>query len=291
VSWHTALRLGRISNLPTVWTNVLAGLVLAGGQATHIRTLPLLAAMSLFYVGGMYLNDAFDADIDARERPERPIPSGLVSRGSVYAAGFAMLAVGELLLLWIGILLPDGTGPWPGVGGAGLAAAIVLYNRNHKDNPLSPLVMGVCRMLVYVIAGMCVASLPGPALVTGAVLVLAYLIGLTYAAKQENIGRVANMWPLAFLAAPLAYGLLTVGGAPLSGIALLALAAWTGWCVFLFARHGPGDIPRGVVGLIAGISLVDAWLIASTGAPAIAAIACVGGFVLTLILQRFVPGT
>jgi 4-hydroxybenzoate polyprenyltransferase len=61
--------------------------------------------------------------------------------------------------------------------------------------------------------------------------------------------------------------------------------------VFLFVRHGPGDIPRGVVGLIAGISLVDAWLIATTGAPVIVAIACVGGFVLTLILQRFVPGT
>jgi hypothetical protein len=291
VNWHTALRLGRVSNLPTVWTNVLAGLVLAGGQATHIRTLPLLVAMSLFYVGGMYLNDAFDADIDARERPERPVPSGAVSRGTVFAAGFAMLAAGELLLLWIGLLLPDGTGLWPATGGAALAAAIVFYNWNHKDNPLSPLVMGVCRMLVYVIAAMCVASRPGAAVVIGAVLVLVYLIGLTYAAKQENLGRVANMWPLAFLAAPVAYGLLTAGDAPLSGIALLALAVWTGWCVFLFVRHGPGDIPRGVVGLIAGISLVDAWLISTTGAPVIVAIACVGGFVLTLILQRFVPGT
>ena len=32
----------------------------------------------MFYIGGMYLNDAFDRDIDARERPERPIPSGHV---------------------------------------------------------------------------------------------------------------------------------------------------------------------------------------------------------------------
>ncbi len=28
----TLLRLGRVSNLPTVWTNVLAGAVLAGGD-------------------------------------------------------------------------------------------------------------------------------------------------------------------------------------------------------------------------------------------------------------------
>ena len=50
------LRLGRVSNLPTVWTNLLAAVVLAGGAVSDGRILPLLAAMSLFYIGGMYLN-------------------------------------------------------------------------------------------------------------------------------------------------------------------------------------------------------------------------------------------
>ena len=68
-----ALRLGRVSNLPTVWTNALAGLVLAGQAGWDPRIPPLLLALSLFYVAGMYLNDAFDREIDARERPERPI--------------------------------------------------------------------------------------------------------------------------------------------------------------------------------------------------------------------------
>ena len=77
------LRLGRVSNLPTVWSNVLAALALSGGlsQAAGIPALHvalLAAAFSLFYVGGMYLNDAFDRHIDARERPQRPIPSGQV---------------------------------------------------------------------------------------------------------------------------------------------------------------------------------------------------------------------
>ena len=61
-----ALRLGRVSNLPTVWTNALAGIVLAGGHVADRRTLPLIVAFSLFYVAGMYLNDAYDAGIDAR---------------------------------------------------------------------------------------------------------------------------------------------------------------------------------------------------------------------------------
>jgi len=46
-----------VSNLPTVWTNVLAGTVLAGGAWQSGRMGIVLIAMSLMYVGGMYLND------------------------------------------------------------------------------------------------------------------------------------------------------------------------------------------------------------------------------------------
>ena len=74
MSLSIALNLGRISNLPTVWSNVLAGMVMAGGALDH-RFIPAGLSLSLFYVGGMYLNDAFDRGIDAIERPERPIPA------------------------------------------------------------------------------------------------------------------------------------------------------------------------------------------------------------------------
>ena len=62
----TFLRLGRVSNLPTVWSNALAGAALAGAWPPDGRLVPLLAAMTLAYTGGMFLNDAFDRDIDAR---------------------------------------------------------------------------------------------------------------------------------------------------------------------------------------------------------------------------------
>jgi 4-hydroxybenzoate polyprenyltransferase len=88
VSFRTVLRLGRVSNLPTVWTNALAGAVLAAGvsfAAWPVVTAAL--ALSLFYVGGMWLNDGFDAEVDARERPERPIPAGEIGRGRFSPAG------------------------------------------------------------------------------------------------------------------------------------------------------------------------------------------------------------
>ena len=90
MNWRVALRLGRVSNLPTVWTNTLTGIVLAGGSVADAPTVPLVLALSLFYVAGMYLNDAYDAEVDARERPERPIPAGQVGAETVFAVGFGL---------------------------------------------------------------------------------------------------------------------------------------------------------------------------------------------------------
>jgi 4-hydroxybenzoate polyprenyltransferase len=284
-----ALRLGRVSNLPTVWTNTLAGIVLAGGHVADRRTLPLIAAFSLFYVSGMYLNDAYDAEIDARERPERPIPSGRANVETVFTSGFVMMALGLALLVWTGYR-GAGTGLGAVMGGLGLGAAIVLYNRRHKDNPLSPVLMGICRVLVYVTAGLAVASELPSALWTGAFLLLCYLIGLTYVAKQETLGEVRNLWPLLFLSAPLVYALAGALDSPTAAILAVAFVLWVGIALWFLWRRQPGDVPRAVVSLIAGISLLDAVLIAGAGASSIAWLA-VAGFVLTLALQRFVPGT
>jgi 4-hydroxybenzoate polyprenyltransferase len=290
MSWQVALRLGRVSNLPTVWTNTATGIVLAGGAVGSPATLPLLLALSLFYVGGMYLNDAFDARIDAIERPERPIPSRVISARAVFAAGFAMLALGLGLLVWTGYGLAAGTGIWPGLAGLALGGAIVLYDWYHKDNPLSPALMGLCRVLVYLTAGLAFAVPPPAILWLAALLLLCYLIGLTYVAKQENLGEVRNLWPLLFLAAPLIYALLSATVSLTSGVLFVLFAIWVGVALWFLRRRQPGDVPRAVVSLIAGIALLDAVLIAAAGAPGVAWLA-VGGFVLTLGLQRLVPGT
>ncbi len=289
MTWQVALRLGRVSNLPTVWTNTLAGILLAGGHIDDGRTLPLLVALSLFYVAGMYLNDAFDAGIDAHERPERPIPAGLVSRRRVFGWGFGMMILGLGVLVSMGYGLRAGHAGWPALGGLALAATIIAYDRHHKTNPWSPLLMGLCRMLVYVTAGLAFA-VPGPVMLyLGALLVLCYLIGLTCVAKQETLGEVRNLWPLLFLAAPVVYGLRIAPASVTGAVLLLVFVAWIGVALWLLRRRRSGDGARAVVGLIAGISLLDALLIAGTGAAGVAWLA-VAGFLLTLALQRYVAG-
>ena len=147
----TALKLGRVSNLPTVWTNALAGAVLAGAAELGPQFAVMLLGFSLFYTGGMFLNDAFDAKFDAQQRPERPIPSGEISASTVFRLGFGQMAAAVLLLAWVGFGFAPRTGTWPALAGLALASTITLYDWNHKKNRLSPVVMGLCRVLVVVV--------------------------------------------------------------------------------------------------------------------------------------------
>lgn len=290
VNLPAALELGRVSNLPTVWTNMLAGIVLGGGGGTPGLIALVILALTLFYTGGMFLNDAFDREIDARERPGRPIPSGRASAVSVFSWGFGMLGGGLLLLLAAGYAIEGGTGWRPAAAGLALAGAIVLYNAWHKGNPISPLIMGLCRMLVYVTAGYAVARDLPTGLFLGAGVLLCYLIGLTFAAKQENLNRIKNLWPLAFLAVPFVYAPAALGldGA---GMAIYAgLAAWVLYALSFLVIPLRINVPRAVVSLLAGICLLDALLIAGSGNTTLAWLA-VAGFPLTLFLQRWVSGT
>ena len=85
-SIRTLLVLGRVSNLPTVWSNCLAGWWLGGGG--HFAKLPfLLLVVTLLYLGGMLLNDAFDADFDRQHRKERQTRARLRRPGALLATG------------------------------------------------------------------------------------------------------------------------------------------------------------------------------------------------------------
>lgn len=278
------LRLGRVSNLPTVWTNVLAGTVIAG-VSVGAGTLAVLAAISAFYLAGMYLNDAFDRAIDARERPGRPIPAGEIGAGTVFAIGFGLLAAG------VAVLALFGTGA--ALAGCALAAAIVMYDAWHKGNPASPLVMGLCRALVYVTAG---AAAAGPAwawtgpLAMASVAMLAHVAGLTYAARQESLDRIGRLWPLAVLALPMI--LYALQAEKTTWLLLLLLALADADAVRLLVRRAArGDVPRAVARLIAAVALLDGVVIAAAGGSTVLMLACVAACVGTRLLHRLVPGT
>src|SRR5262245_13153124 len=190
----TLLRLGRVSNLPTVCTNVAAATLLAGGTLVSATTWLAVAAMSLFYIAGMYLNDAFDREWDAREQPMRPIPAGEIKPQTIFVAGFGMLGLGLALMP-----LNDTR---VAAAGIALAGSIFLDESRHKANPVGPVLMGGCRPLLYVVVGAMATQAMPPAVLIGGVAVAAHVVGLSYAAKQERLDRPDNLWPLALLAVP-----------------------------------------------------------------------------------------
>lgn len=208
------LLLARISNLPTVWTNVLAAVLLAGAPAAAVW--PAIVAVSLFYMGGMVLNDAFDAAFDAAVRPDRPVPAGDVSRSEAFVVGGLLVAAGETLLWWTPF--PRGAMAW----GLALAAAITVYDFRHKGQSYGPLVMGLCRALVYMVAAAgAVGSIDDPVLVAAA-LMWSYVIALTWVAKHAGLGY-AVPWMLAGICLVDA-AMLAWAGQP--SLALLAAAGF-----------------------------------------------------------------
>jgi len=284
------LHLGRVSNLPTVWTNALAAVMLADDRFDPRSAALLGIAFSLFYVGGMFLNDAFDRKIDAKERPNRPIPSGVLGAGEVFAAGFGLLGGGMLLVAVSATWSARGSPLLAVVASAALGGAIVLYNTWHKGNPLSPVLMGACRVLVYITAALAVSARVDPPVLVAAGLLLAYVMGLTYVAKQENLTEFHNLWPLVLMLVPFAVTARAALVRPAGAVLWLFFFVWVGRSVLRLRSKGRGVIPRVVVSLIAAVSLLDALVVTAAGwtlaGPALAI-----GFGLTLFLQRYVSGT
>jgi 4-hydroxybenzoate polyprenyltransferase len=211
----------------------------------------LLLGISLLYVAGMILNDVFDYEWDRTNRPERPLPSGLISRSKAKWAGTIILLLGLALSAF----------------SAGrffkltflLTIFILWYDVAHKGNPLAPVIMGICRALLPMIGFMVatrdgIYELPSTVYVYAAVLGI-YTYALTWVAKYELtpaknaywIERLLFLIPLPLIV----YGNYTYWS-------LGALIFYVVWIVFSNHRHPvPAGISARVADRIAAISLLD----------------------------------
>jgi len=281
---RTLLVLGRVSNLPTVWSNCLAGWWLSGGE--NFWKLPLLlAGTSALYTGGMFLNDAFDEDFDRQRRASRPIPSGAISSDTVWLFGWAWLALGILCLLFLGKLAS--------VLAVLLTACILIYNAAHKFITASPWLMGLCRFWVYFIAGTTgVDGLNGWPIWCGAALAF-YVVGLSYVAKRESFRGPVPYWPLLLLAAPIVFAMLLNTGEASEPAMLLSviLVLWIAYCVRTVFQTGEKNVGRIVSGLLAGIVFVDWLAVAPQISHITSGVVFLALFGLTILLQKFVPAT
>ncbi|HEU0166030.1 MAG TPA: UbiA family prenyltransferase [Thermomicrobiales bacterium] len=275
------LSLARISNTPTVVSNVLAGVVMAHALALDWITIWLCIAVALFYTAGMYLNDILDIGIDRQQRPDRPIPSGAVPLPVAWLTTIAMIVVG------LALLLPGGGASF--VAGIVLVAAIFLYDAWHKGNPVGPFIMGATRALVYVTAFLAFSHDWTWEATLWSVVLLLYTAGLTSIAKTEHGPAATRYWPLVCLALPV---ILALARSQNAGVIILAIVfvAWAIYCCTFVYIKERRSIGGAIARLIAGISLVDALVLATHDAWWGVAIAIVA-FGATIFLQRWIRGT
>lgn len=287
---RTLLILGRVSNLPTVWTNVIVGW-LVGGGIFGPEVLWIIGGVSLLYWAGMTLNDAFDAKWDRENAPERPIPSGAISATATWIIGSLQMAAGAAMLILKSDVQLDIL--------AGLIAAILAYDWLHKKWKGSVFIMGLCRALVYMLGWTAARadmqlSPTSPLIYILAAGSLLYIAGLTFAARGERGGSSGlSILPRILLLLPATFPMWvryceqSLDISVQFSIAGVLITSF--WIVMFRSIFDTGNIPRAIGYAIAGIALYDASVAILLDWRA--GLVCLGCFVLSLIAQRFIPAT
>jgi 4-hydroxybenzoate polyprenyltransferase len=185
----SVLALCRVSNLPTVWMNVLTAAALCGAELQLIPTLQLMLSLSAFYCGGMALNDLFDLEWDTVHQPFRPIPAGRISVAN------ARRITWLLFVLAFGLL---GLAPKPGalLPGLVLLALIVLYDRIHKEFAGAVFIMAGTRAMVFVVTSWALVGSVSAIVFVVAGAQLLYTVLVTAVARHENTRQKSYGFPL-----------------------------------------------------------------------------------------------
>ena len=178
-SLRTYIELCRVSNLPTVWSNVLAAVILSGELFSWRAFFTLALSLSLFYSAGMALNDVCDAGIDKVQRPTRPIPSGRITPVAAYLLTGGLFVSAFILLLAFHHI-------YSVTAGVALLVLIILYDVYHKGNPASVLLMAACRVMVYVVSACAVAGTVSSTVLTVAMIQFGYIVCISLTARYEN---------------------------------------------------------------------------------------------------------
>lgn len=277
--WLELIRLPAVFTAPA---DVLAGLALAalaGAVVEPLTIILLVAASAAVYCAGMAANDLFDAEVDAAERPGRPIPSGRVSRGGAWALVLSLQA------LALGLAMVPGPATLAAVGFTVLST--YLYNAGLKDGVMGPLAMGLCRY-GNALVGLSVLGFdaPGDVLAVPAS-TLFFVTAVTLTSRHEVDGATR-----AQLALPFA-GLLIGAALPALWIAAGTLpVTWAAAAVVVplvwlvrpmrraWASPGAGPVRGVVMAGIFGIAMVNGVLALGAG----------GLWQAALIVGLLVPG-
>lgn len=274
-SFRAYCQLIRLPNLFTAAADVLAGFFVSHrvvSQELVPLLWPLVFAGVAFYAGGVVLNDWVDRQIDAAERPQRPIPSGMVPARVAFWLGWGFLGIGMVLSGWVAFRVARLA---PALVGVALIIFILAYNFFAKKFFWGVAVMGACRGANFLLG-------TSPALWNGSLWALPlglaiYVTGITAFARTEAT-KPQRTW--------LAMGLVIM----IIGLAVFALhavmaerfvvAAWrwyallgvlAGWMLlrgaWVLVEPSPPRVQKFVSQAVMGIVVLDAAAVFTAHGP------------------------
>ena len=303
------LRLMRLPNVFTAIADIAMGFVFVRHSLQPWGAFAMLAAASaMLYTAGMILNDVFDFDIDTRERPERPLPSGQIPLPLARAIGFTLLGLGVLFSWGAGLIFASETVPAirAGLIATALAASVLFYNTWLKRTPAGPLGMGLCRFL-NVLLGMSLVAAPldwmlgyGPEHLLAAAGIAVYIVGVTWFARSEATD--SQKWQLTAAMGVMAAGIILLGSCAmfLPAVRTSHTAFWVllgllmvtvlRRCGAAVADPSPGNVQTAVKHSILSLIWLDAAVCLALAHPGYA-IGVAALLIPTLILGRWVYST
>jgi 4-hydroxybenzoate polyprenyltransferase len=186
------LLLVRLPNVFTTPSNILVGYLATTppAEANGFHLAALMVSSGLLYIAGVVLNDYFDVEVDRRERPSRPLPSGSISKERAMSIALIALAAANAIALAIS--------PASLAVSAALTAAIIAYDYRLKRSPAGPFAMGSTRFLNVILgaspalsaavaSGGRAAPVPGiwAAAIFAATSLFVYIIAIMILSKKE----------------------------------------------------------------------------------------------------------
>ncbi|WNC12961.1 UbiA-like protein EboC [Brevibacillus brevis] len=259
------LELIRFPNLFTAMADITAGAWIAygsGGDFSAAKLICLLFSSAFLYAMGIIMNDYADFELDQAERPERPLPSGRITRQSA-------LTLGVILGVW-GIVLAALVNGVSAVLACAIALFVILYDFCFKPHEiLGPIAMGICRGLNLLLGVSLVAdSLHQVFWIS--LIGFVYISTVTAMAKGE-VGsglhpRRARAMVLAILIGAVLLLLIDGGHLFEKVLAVIGYLIWTIRAILPSLREpNAANIRRAVGGCLVGLPLLDAAIAASYG--------------------------
>jgi 4-hydroxybenzoate polyprenyltransferase len=224
----------------------------------------LIISSASLYVGGIVLNDYFDIEIDKRERPSRPLPSGVISKRYALAIAIIALLIANTMALLVSIISL--------IVSITLSVAIIAYDYRLKHTLLGPFSMGFTRLLNVILGAspllLYTSAASNTIIGIAAASLFLYVVAITILSKREAGDEKPNSTIPFLIVLSVIGSIIALGvSVQLQWTFLLNLSIFAAVMIVTFKRHLVSDSPsvkKAVRNMVISIIILDSVFISGT---------------------------